>query len=103
MTEQPPVTPENPQDTGEDITPPTQTEKDAQAVARAADLAATEFSAADHRTYSMALYNQPGWIVDSVFSSGTIDPNTKHTQAEVQAAIDAMMNTVSTFDTGAPQ
>jgi hypothetical protein len=104
MTEQPPVTSENPQDSGGDATPPTQTQKDAEATARAVDLASTQFSASDHKTYSMALYNQPSWIIDALFASGTIDPNATHTQAEVQGALDQMMATPDkSFEVEAPQ
>ena len=104
MTEQPPVTPENPQDSGENVTPPTPTEKEAQAAARAVDLASTEFSASDHKTYSMALYSQPSWIIDALFASGQLDAEGTHTQAQVQAALDTMMATPDkSFEVEAPQ
>lgn len=91
MTEQPPVTPEEPVDNGEDVTPPTQTEKDAEKTAQQTEIASTEYSAADHHTYSMMMYQQPAWVVDAVFASGQLDPNQKHTPGQVQAAIDSMM------------
>lgn len=103
MTEQPPVTPENPVDSGQG-TPPTPTEKEAQATARAVDLASTEFNASDHKTYSMALYNQPSWIIDALFASGQLDAEGTHTQAQVQAALDTMMATPDTsFEVEAPK
>jgi hypothetical protein len=51
----------------------------------------TEFSYADHRLYSQAMYQQPVYVVDAVFGPGGLDPNEKHTTATVQSYIDTMM------------
>jgi len=86
MTEQPPVTPENPQDTGTSTT-----EQDANATQQQVQQAQQALSYADHVLYAQALYEQPSWVVSAVFESGALDPSTTHLQAEVQQAIDVMM------------
>ena len=90
MTEQPPVTPDNPEDSGESA-PPTPTEKQ-EAQAQQQVQLQTPLSAADHEVYSQALYGQPAFVVNAVFSSGKLDSHgTMYTQAQVQQAIDEMM------------
>jgi hypothetical protein len=90
MTEQPPVVPENPQDSGEGP-PPTDTDN-AEAATQQQVQTQTPLSASDHETYSQALYGQPAFVVNAVFSSGKLDSHgTMYTQAQVQAAIDEMM------------
>lgn len=103
MTEQPPVIPENPQDSGGDVTPPTPTEQ-AEAQTQAEVQIQTPLNMNDHVTYAQALYQQPSWVVESVFVSGSLDRTRQYTQAEVQGAIDTMMATPdSTFEQEAPQ
>jgi len=92
MTEQPPVTPENPQDSGAG-TPPTPTEQAADATQQQVQQVQQPLSYADHVLYAQALYAQPSWVVSAVFESGSLDPSTTHLQAEVQQAIDVMMRT----------
>ena len=103
MTENPPVNPENPQDSGGDVTPPTPTEQSAAETQQQVQTQ-TPLSASDHIVYANALYQQPSWVVESVFVAGNLDRNQMHTQAEVQGAIDAMMATPDTsFEVEAPQ
>lgn len=90
MTEQqPPVTPDNPVDSGQG-TPPTPTEQQAAQTQQEVQIQ-TPLTPAEHRTYAQALYQQPAFVVDSVFASGKLDPNGTYTQGEVQQAIDQMM------------
>lgn len=99
--EQPPVNPENPTDSGEDLTPPTQTEEDAARVAQATEIANTQYSMADHVTYAQMIYEQPSWVVSAVFESGMLDPNQKYTPGDVTNAIGIMMQTPDgQFETG---
>lgn len=103
MTEQPPVTPENPEDSGEDLTTPTQTEQGAAKAAQQAAISSTEYSMADHLTYAQMIYEQPAWVVEAMFQSGTLDPNQKYTPAQVQAAMDqALAQTDKQFVEEAP-
>jgi hypothetical protein len=92
MTETPPVTPDNPTDGGQSA-PPTQTDKNAAATQQEVTQQSTAYSYADHRTYSNAMYGQPVWVVDAVFSTDALDTNQQYTTATVQAAIDSMMAT----------
>jgi hypothetical protein len=50
-----------------------------------------EFAYSDHRLYSQALYNQPVYVVDAIFGPGGLNQNEKHTPANVQTAINQMM------------
>jgi hypothetical protein len=68
MTEQPPVVPENPTDSGSGQ-PPTPTEQQ-QAETNQQVQAQTPLSASDHELYAQALYGQPAFVVHAVFSSG---------------------------------
>jgi hypothetical protein len=90
MTGTPPNISDNPQDSGEGPSP-TQVEKDAQAAARQTELTATPLGYADHRLYSMPLYNQPSWVIDAVFASEYLEQDAQYTQSQVQGAIDQMM------------
>lgn len=93
MTEQPPVTPENPTDSGGDITPPTPTEQAADQTAQQTQQAQQSLNYADHVLYAQALYQQPAWVVAAVFQAGHLDQSQMHLQSEVQQAIDQMMMT----------
>lgn len=87
MTEQPPVTPT---DTGTQTTT-TGTEDQAQGTAGEVQQQ-TPLTPAEHVTYAKALYDQPGFVVDSVFQSGKLDPKAgPYTQAQVETAINEMM------------
>jgi hypothetical protein len=90
MTGTPPNISDNPQDNGEGPSP-TQAEKDAQAAARQTELTSTPLGYADHRLYSMPLYNQPAWVIDAVFASEYLEQDAQYTQSQVQGAIDQMM------------
>ncbi len=90
MTQTPPNISDNPQDSGEGPSP-TKTEKDAAAAARQTELSSTPLGYADHRLYSMPLYDQPSWVIDAVFASEYLEQDGQYTQAQVQAAIDQMM------------
>lgn len=103
MSEQPPVTPEDPQDSGDDVTPPTPTEQNAAQTQNEVQVQ-SPLSMNDHVTYAQALYQQPSWVVESIFVSGSLDRTKQYTQSEVQGAIDAMMATPdTTFEQEAPQ
>jgi hypothetical protein len=103
MTEQPPVTPENPEESGEDLTTPTQTEQDAAKAAQLAEIQSTEYSMSDQLTYAQMIYDQPAWVVEAMFQSGTLDPNQKYTPGQVQAAMDnALQETDKQFVEEAP-
>ena len=56
------------------------------------EIANTELAYADHRTYAQALYQQPVYVVDAVFSTGGLDQSEKHTPNEVSNAIVNMMS-----------
>jgi hypothetical protein len=90
MTEQPPVVPENPTDSGSGQ-PPTPTEQQ-EAETNQQVQTQTPLSASDHELYAQALYGQPAFVVHAVFSSGKLDSHgTMYSQAQVQSAIDEMM------------
>ena len=92
MTEQPPVTPENPTDGGEG-NPPTPAEQQAALLQQQVGDAQQPLSYADNVLYAQALYAQPAWVVAAVFQSGNLDPSVPHLQSEVQQAIDIMLAT----------
>ena len=47
---------------------------------------------ADHRTYSMALYGQPPWIIDAVWQSTGMDPNKEYPKGTVATEINTFMS-----------
>jgi hypothetical protein len=90
MTEQPPVTPENPQDTGAG-TPPTPTEQQAAQTQQQTAEVTQPLGYADHVLYAQALYQQPSWVVAAVFTSGKLDQSQTYLPTAVQSAINEMM------------
>lgn len=68
------------------------------------ELAQQEFAYTDHILYAQALYQQPSWVVESVFGPGGLDPAVKTTPATVQTYITQMMQTPDkSFEVEVPQ
>jgi hypothetical protein len=90
MTEQPPVTTDNPTDGGQGA-PPTPTEQQAEQTQQQTTEVTEPLGYADHTLYAQALYQQPSWVVAAVFTSGKLDQTQKYLPTAVQSAINEMM------------
>lgn len=89
MTETPPeTTSETPP---EEPTPQPQQGEQPQQLAGEGE-GADSLTYADHRTYSMALYGQPPWIIDAVWQSAGLDPNEEYPKGTISTEIDTFMS-----------